>query len=69
MYDGPETSMIQGGYANEAKMAIQPTMKQRIDMAIRQAEERLSAAKRARELFGRNPELEELLNIMRTNPF
>lgn len=51
------------GYES-AKMAIMPTLKQRMDIAVKQAEERLAAVKRAREILDKNPDLEELLNIM-----
>jgi hypothetical protein len=51
------------------KMAHQPTLKQRLDLAVKQAEERLVAAKRAREIFDAHPELEELLNIMQRGHF
>jgi hypothetical protein len=66
-YDMPVPT---GPYAGvEAKMASMPTMKQRLEMAVRQAEERLTAAKRARELFDKNPDLEELLNILQRSNF
>jgi hypothetical protein len=66
-----------GGYGGNAaselypqtKMAHQPTIAQRIDMAVKQAEERLLAVKRAKELFEKNPDLEELLNIMQRAHF
>lgn len=61
-YDGPNQM-------ESAKMASVPTMKQRLDMAVKQAEERLAAAKRAREIFDRNPDLEELLNLLQRNSF
>lgn len=62
------------GYAQEqsdmaTKMAYMPTLKQRLELAVKQAEERLAAAKRARELFDKNPDLEELLNIMQRSHF
>lgn len=53
----------------ETKLARMPTIKERIDMAVKQAEERLAAAKRAKELFDKNPDLEELLNIMQNAHF
>lgn len=63
------------GYAGEQaydptpKLARMPTLKERLELAVRQAEEQLAMAKRARELFDRNPDLEELLNIMQRNHF
>ena len=56
-------------YDPSAKMAHVPTMKQRLEAAVNQAEERLAAAKRARELFDKNPDLEELLNILQRANF
>ncbi len=53
----------------QAKMARMPTIKERLDLAVLQAEEKLAKAKRARELFAKNPDLEELLNIMQNNHF
>lgn len=52
-----------------AKMAHMPTLKQRLDLAVLQAEEKLTAVKRAREIFEKNPDLEELLNIMQRSHF
>lgn len=59
-----------GNYAIETvKMASMPTLKQRIEHAVLEAEARLAAAKRAREIFDQHPELEELLNIMQRSHF
>jgi len=58
-----------GGYDSSPKMALMPTIKQRLDLAVQQAEDRLTAVKRARELFEKNPDLEELLNIMQRAHF
>ena len=62
-YGGPQTNYP------EAKLARMPTMKQRIDMAVQQAEERLAAAKEAQEIFNRNPDLEKLINAMQRGNF
>jgi hypothetical protein len=67
-YDVPTTAG-QGAYIGEAKMLRVPTMKDRLEMAVKQAEEKLTAAKRARELFDKNPDLEELLNILQRSNF
>lgn len=40
------------------------TLKARLDRAVEQAEQSLTDAKRAREIFAKFPELEELLNIL-----
>lgn len=50
-------------------MAQMPTMRQRIDLAVKQAEQKLADTKRAKELFEKNPDLEELLNIMQRSHF
>ncbi len=54
---------------SNAKMATMPTLKQRLDLAVTQAEDKLADVKRARELFEKNPDLEELLNIMQRGRF
>lgn len=53
----------------QAKMARMPTLQQRLDLAVKQAEEKLNAAKEARELLARNPDLERLLDIMQRSHF
>ena len=53
----------------QEKMAHQPTLQQRLDLAVRQAEERLAAVKEARDILARNPDLEKLLNIMQRSHF
>lgn len=74
-YDMPVASSGIGGALNEqyamtnAKMAHSPTLQQRLDLAVAQAEERLAEAKEAREIFQRNPDLERLLNIMQKGRF
>jgi hypothetical protein len=46
-----------------------PSLKTRLNMAVKEAESRLADAKRAAEIFEKNPELEELLNIMQRGRF
>ena len=46
------------------KMLGMPTIQDRLELAVKQAEERLAVVKRAKELFEKNPDLEELLTIM-----
>ncbi len=41
------------------------SMKLKIERSITSAQERLDAAKRAREILDKHPELEELLNLLR----
>jgi len=51
------------------KMTRQPTLKERLTLAVEQAERKLNDVKRAKEIFDKNPELEELLNIMQRGNF
>lgn len=53
----------------ETKMARMPTLKERLDMQVKDAEDRLRDAKRAREILDKNPEMEELMNIMQKGRF
>lgn len=56
-------------YDMQAKMCSVPSMRDRLALAVRQAEEKLAAVKRAKEIFEKNPDLEELLNIMQRTHF
>lgn len=51
------------------KMAYQPNLRQRLELAVKQAEDKLAAVTRAKEIFDKNPDLEELLNIMQRSHF
>ncbi len=51
------------------KMVRQPTLKERLAFAVEQAEKKLQDTKRAKEILDKNPELEELLNIMQRGNF
>lgn len=46
-----------------------PTLQDRLELAVKQAEERLAAVKEAREIFLRNPDIERLLDIMQKSHF
>ncbi len=61
----------QGEYAGEsmAKSVRMPTLAERLDLAVKRAQEQLDNAKEAREIFNRNPDLERLLNLMQNNNF
>lgn len=52
-----------------AKYASIPTLKNRLDLAVQQAEEKLAAVKEARDIFTRNPDIERLLDIMQRSHF
>ena len=56
-------------YEDSPKMLRQPNLKDRLTMAVQQAEEKLAAVKRAKEIFDKHPDLEELLNIMQRSHF
>jgi len=58
-----------GNYLNAAKQAGVPSLKLRLDRAVKDAESALAEAKRAREILDAHPELEELLNIMQRGRF
>lgn len=53
----------------QAKACRMPTLKERLDHAVDQAEARLAAVKEAREIFSRNPDIERLLDIMQHGSF
>ncbi len=57
------------GYAGETKMVRMPTLQQRLDMAVQQAEERLKKVTEARDILSRNTDLEKLLDIMQQSHF
>lgn len=56
-------------YDSIGKMARMPTLKERIALAVSQAQDRLTQVREAQEIFERNPDLEKLLNIMQKNHF
>ena len=51
------------------KMARMPTCRERIDLAVKQAEDRLAKVKEAQEILSRHPDLERLLDIMQQAHF
>lgn len=59
-------------YENQAvgTAACRPaTLKERLVMSVRDAEQRLAEAKEAMEIFSRNPDMERLLDIMQKGRF
>ena len=58
-----------GACESTAKMIGMPSLKIRLEQAVAAAEYQLNEAKRAREIFDRNPDLEELMNIMQRGRF
>ena len=76
MYDGdPQTESagaMLGNYGGNVPMMKNighPTLQQRLDAAVKEAEARLAEAKEARDILSRNPDLERLLNIMQRGRF
>lgn len=69
-FDMPQQGLSPAGaYNGEANMARQPNLQERLKFAVQQAEEKLAAVKRAAEILAKNPDLEELLNIMQRSHF
>lgn len=71
-FDGPSQAVDSyGGIGalNATKMARMPTLQQRLDLAVKQAEERLAKVREARDILTRNPDLEKLLDIMQQSHF
>jgi len=50
-------------------MVRKPTMRERLDDAVKRAELQLKEAQEARDIFSRNPDLERLLDIMQRGNF
>lgn len=46
-----------------------PSLQQRLDLAVKQAEDRLAKVREARDILSRNPDLEKLLDIMQQSHF
>jgi len=61
-------------YAQESPQAASgmvrlPTLKERLALAVTNAEEQLANAQEAKEIFDRNPDLERLLDLMQKGRF
>lgn len=75
MYDeiigsiGSAPSNYGGSLQASGSVTRTPTLKERLDHAVVQAEEQLAHVKEAREIFARNPDIEKLLNIMQRGRF
>ena len=66
---GPSYDRLAKAQANVAGSYYAPSMKQRLDEAVSQAEERLRIVKEAREILDRNPDIETLLNLLQRGGF
>lgn len=64
-----ENERMLAGASAMPSMARIPTLKERLDLAVQQAEEKLAAVKEARDIFTRNPDMERLLDIMQRSHF
>lgn len=60
---------FQGGTYPVDAMARMPTLKERLALAVTNAEDQLANAKEAKEIFDRNPDLERLLDLMQKGRF
>lgn len=58
------TMETSAGMANQ--FAKPATIRQRLDMAVEDSKRQYEKALRAKEIFDKNPELEELINLMNT---
>jgi hypothetical protein len=58
-----------GSALQQGNLCRMPTLQERLDLAVTQAEERLAAVKQARDIFARNPDMELLLNLMQKGLF
>ena len=66
---GADVACAPQGYYGGEKMLRQPNVKERLELAVKQAEEKLAAVRRAKEIFEKYPDIEELLNIMQRGNF
>jgi hypothetical protein len=64
-----QAAMQQAQYASGQSLLGNLSIAKRINLAVAKAEEQLAAVKRAREILDKNPDLEELLNIMQRSHF
>ena len=64
----PVTQAYDSG-ALSPKSIQMPTLKLRLEQAVKDAESRLNDAKEARDILDKNPDLEKLLNIMQRGRF
>lgn len=68
-FGGGNAAIEQYAYNTSKQAGQMLTMKMRLDMAVVEAEKKLADVKRAKEIFDKNPDLEELLNIMQRSHF
>lgn len=68
MYDTPLGTMEGISYQTE-KMSRVANIRERMDHAIKAAEEKLARTKEAKDILDKNPDLERLLNIMQQGVF
>jgi hypothetical protein len=58
-------NQMEGGASPSQALSARPTtIKDKLTRAVAEAEQQLAQAKRAKEIFDKHPELEELINIM-----
>lgn len=71
MYDQfNQESMAKAAYSSgQTAVCRSPTLQERLDMAVSNAQQQLKEATEARDIFTRNPDLERLLDIMQKGRF
>lgn len=60
----PEQEYVGNALDITTKIAQEAPLKQKLAYNVQRAEQQLKDAKRAQEILDKNPELEELINIM-----
>lgn len=58
---------LEKAYATQSPVPTnyrEPTIRERIGLAVEKAQQQLADAQRMAELFDKNPDLEELINLM-----
>lgn len=56
-YEAMQTNAVPTGFR-------EPNIRERIELAVEKAKSQLADAQRMQELFDKNPDLEELVNLM-----
>ena len=67
MDDYPMAQEAAGSLSN--RTVQMPSLKTRLEQAVKDAQSRLDDAKEARDILDKNPDLEKLLNIMQRGRF
>ena len=68
MEDYPAAQAYDSGGLSPKSIQM-PSLKTRLEQAVKDAQSRLDDAKEARDILDKNPDLEKLLNIMQRGRF